>query len=371
MRASAVAGIVFANTGDTHLKKLTERRNMAAVPFAARYRVIDFPLSALVNAGVSSVGIITKENYRSLMDHVGSGVAWDLDRKNGGIFLLPPYVTSDVKRYHGTVDALHGALDYIERCGAEYMVLCNSDLIANIDVSAVLKQHMKTGADITLVYRYGELPSSMAVLQAVMTSDGKITEIKYIEPTGGKGEYCLGVTVISRELLLKTVSDAFEEGQVRFASEVIASKVKELKVYGFEHKGFSAVLDSTDSYFDANMAMLDSSVRKMLFNRERPVLTKTQDNMPTRYGTRSSVSNCLIADGCVINGTVKNSIISRGVKVEKGAVVENCILMQESTVKANAVLEYVVTDKNAVIGENMLLKGTKDKRLFIEKNQTV
>ena len=372
MRASAVAGIVFANTNDTHLKKLTETRSMAAVPFAARYRVIDFPLSALVNAGVSSVGIITKENYRSLMDHIGSGVAWDLDRKNGGIFLLPPYVTSDVKRYNGTVDALHGALDYIKRCNAEYMVLCNSDMIANVDIGSAVAQHVKTEADITVVYHYGDCPKMSGDFLVLKTAqDGRITEMKNVDQIEGKAEYYLGVTVVSRALLLKMVEEAFAEGQMRFATEVIAGKIPTMKVYGFEHKGFASILDSTDAYFKANMAVLESDVRKSLFTRERPVFTKTRDDMPTRYGTRSKVSNCVIADGCVINGTVSNSIVSRGVRVEKGAVVENCILMQGSVVKANAVLKYVVTDKNATVGENMLMKGTSDKRLLIEKNQTV
>ena len=171
MRTSAVAGIIFANINDTLLKKLTSKRSMASVPFGARYRLIDFPLSNLVNAGVSSVGIITKENYRSLMDHVGNGVYWDLDRKNGGLYLLPPYVTSGTKRYNGTVDALHGAFDYIDRCNAEYIVLCNADTIANIDLNAALKSHIEKNADITLVYHNGKPPVNNADLM-LLAMDG-------------------------------------------------------------------------------------------------------------------------------------------------------------------------------------------------------
>ena len=141
MRTSAVAGIVFANINDNLLRKLTSKRSFASVPFGARYRIIDFPLSNLVNAGVSSIGIITKENYRSLMDHVGNGVYWDLDRKNGGLYLLPPYLTSGIRRYNGTADALYGAIDYIDRCKAEQIVLCRADTVANVDIGAAVKYH--------------------------------------------------------------------------------------------------------------------------------------------------------------------------------------------------------------------------------------
>ncbi len=370
MRASAVAGIIFANTNDSLLKKLTADRSMAAVPFAARYRLIDFPLSGFVNAGISSIGVITKENYRSLMDHIGSGVSWDLDRKNGGLFLLPPYVTSEAKRYNGTVDALHGAMDYIERCNAEYLVLCNGDLIANMDIRGAVQAHLQTRADVTLLTHYGIPPAHHdEMLFPVIGENGRISKIEVGNGGDGKTDYVIGAAVIGRKILLDTVRRAFREGQVGFLTDVVARMPETHAIYAYEHRGFVAVLGSTDDYYQANMAMLDAGVRAELFDRERPVFTKTRDDMPTRYGIRSSVSNCLIADGCVIAGTVKNSIVSRGVTVEKGAVVENSILMQGTTVKANAVLQYVITDKNASIGENMMLKGAKDARLFVEKNQ--
>ena len=346
MRASAVAGIVFANINDNLMRKLTSKRSLASVPFGARYRVIDFALSNLVNAGVSSVGIITKENYRSLMDHVGSGVYWDLDRKNGGLYLLPPYLTSGIKRYNGTVDALYGAMDYIERCNADYIVLCRADSIANIDIGAAVKAHADKNADVTLVYHRGKPPLNN-------------TETAY------------PVAVISRELLIKTVTDGFMDGAVSFMKDVIAENTGRLKIYGFEHKEYAAVFDGINSYYDASMDLLKGEVRRQLFSPDRPVFTKTRDDMPTRYGTKSSVRNCLIADGCVVDGTVKNSILFRGVTVEKGAVVENCILMQETKVGENTGLCNVIADKNAVISGGMVLKGAPGKSFFIKKNQIV
>ena len=370
MGSSAVAGIVFANINDTLLKRLTSKRSMASVPFGARYRLIDFPLSNLVNAGVSSVGIITKENYRSLMDHVGNGVYWDLDRKNGGLYLLPPYLTSGTKRYNGTVDALHGAIDYIDRCNAEYMVLCNADTIANIDLSAAIAAHIEKKADVTIVYYNGKPPVNNADLMLLDINKAKrIEKINFEIETDVNTAYFAGVTVISRELLMKLVKEAYSDGQVSFTRDVLAKMTDKLKIYGFEHKEFVAIFDGTDAYYNASMALLDTKVRRQLFGTGRPIFTKTRDDMPTRYGTKSNVKNSIIADGCVINGTVKNSILFRGVTVEKDAVVENCILMQETAVGAAADINNVIADKNAVIGDNMVLKGTPEKCVFVKKNQ--
>ncbi len=371
MRKSLVAGLIFANAKDSMLKKLTLNRSMASVPFGARYRIIDFALSNLVNAGVTTVGIITKENYRSLMDHVGNGIAWDLDRKNGGLYLLPPYISRDVKKYTDTVDALYHAMDYLTRCGSEYIALCDSYTLANIDISAAVKSHIENQADITVVYHKGELPeASGKKLVLKMDDDGRITKVTNSE-TEGEVAYSTGVSIIKRELLIRIVNDAYEDEVKNFEKDVIPRSLSALKVYGFEHGGFVAVLDNTHTYYQASMALLKREVRQDLFNKERPILTKTRDDMPTKYGINSEVKNSLIADGCIIEGTVKNSILSRGVKVAKGAVVENCILMQDTDVQADAILDNVIADKESTISEKVVLKGTPEHHCFVRKSQVV
>lgn len=371
MKTSAITGIIFANANENMLKQLTEQRSMASVPYGSRYRLIDFSLSNLVNAGVSNVGIITKENYRSLMDHVGNGVAWDLDRKNGGLHILPPYFTKGVKRYSGTLDALNGAMDFIENCKSEYIVICNAYTIASVDIAAAVKFHKQKGADFTIVYHNGVLPNLMDGTMVIKTNEeNRITEMSF-DKGGETANFGMGITIVNRKLLVKLVKEAYDSELESFAKDVIAAKLKTLNVYGFEHKEFVAVMDSTNSYYKANMALLEKDVRQQLFNKERPVLTKTRDDMPTRYGTKAKVTNSLLGDGCIVEGMVKNSILFRGVKVEKGAVVENCILMQETVVSANTVLENVISDKNAVIGEGMVLKGTQENYFFIKKQQIV
>ena len=371
MRKSAVSGLIFANADDGKLKKITANRSMASVPFGARYRMIDFALSNLVNAGVNSVGIVTKENYRSLMDHVGSGISWDLDRKNGGLYIIPPYYKKGIKKYTGTISGLYAAMDFIERCGSEYMVLCNPHVIANIDISAALSFHKEKEADITVIY-HNDYPPQESYEKLILSLDKQQKVNKMLFDSGEeKVPFGIGVTIINRKLLIALINEAVEDDLVNFSRDVIAKKLNTLKVYGFEHTEFIAVMDNTHTYYQASMALLDRDVRKQLFNPERPIYTKVRDSMPTRYGTKSSVTNCIIGDDCVIDGTVKNSIIFRGVKVEKGAVVENCILMQETFVGEDAQLDNVIADKNAVIGEKMVLKGTAVRHSFVEKNQVL
>ena len=370
MRTSSLAGLIFANSDDK-LKKLTANRSMASVPFGARYRIVDFALSNLVNAGVTSVGIITKENYRSLMDHVGNGISWDLDRKNGGVYFIPPYYKRGVKRFSGTVSAIAGSTEYIEKCGAEYIVLYDSHVIANIDLRTAFKQHKETGADITVVYRNGILPEKSTEKMILgLQEDNRVKEITFSEESK-ETSFGIGVSIIGKDLLLKLIREADEDGLTSFAREVIAEKISELKIYGFEHQEYVAVMDNTATYYQESMALLESDVRKQLFNKKRPIFTKVRDGMPTRYGIEAKAQNCIIGDDCVIEGTVKNSILFRGVKIGKGAVVENCILMQETVVADGATLCNVIADKNVSVDENIVLKGTKERLCFIDKNQTL
>lgn len=370
MRASAVAGLVLANANDKLLKKLTAHRSMASVPYGARYRLIDFSLSNLVNAGISSVGIITKENYRSLMDHVSSGLYWDLDRKIGGLYLLPPYSSKGAKRYTGTIDALNGAHDYLTHCKSDYIVICNGDVLANVDISSAIEQHIDKQADVTVVYHNGKLLSKSGETMVLsLNGENYVSNIELdCKPTENVN-FSIGITIIGRKLLTKLIEEAHGNDLASFNRDVLAKRFKKLKIYGFEHSDYVAFMSSTDSYYKTNMDLLDPQIRHQLFNKQRPIYTKTRDDMPTRYGTKANVKNCLIGDGCVINGTVKNSILFRGVTVEKGAVVENCILMQETKVGAETQISNVIADKNAVISGGMVLKGTATKHFFVQKNE--
>ncbi|MBQ8203897.1 MAG: glucose-1-phosphate adenylyltransferase subunit GlgD [Clostridia bacterium] len=369
MRASNVAGVIFGNTRDLLLGKLTGIRSMASVPFGSRYRLIDFTLSNFVNAGITNIGVVTNGNYRSLMDHIGSGIAWDLDRKNKGLHIILPYETKGMGRYTGSVDAIKGSMDFIDRCHADYIVICESNLVANIDFESVVDFHIKEQADVTVVYAHGKSPEGQIETMITELENGRVVKGSFSKESVEDCDYTLGVTVIGRKLLKSLIEAASMEDIGSLTSGVLAKKLNVLKILGYRHNGFATVIDSPKKYFDANMSLLSSEVREDLFNSERPVFTKTRDDMPTRYGTKADVKNCFIANGCVIDGTVKNSILFRGVKVEKGAVVENSIIMQGGVIEKGANLKYVISDKNAVIGEGTVINGTENRAFFIEKNQ--
>ena len=370
MRPSAVSGIILANSRDEALGRMTAMRSMASVPFGGRYRLIDFCLSNLVNAGITNVGIITKANYRSLMDHIESGAFWDLDRKRGGVHLLPPFNISGARRYHGYVEALYGAMDFLNRCNSEYIVLCEASAVANVDISAAVDFHVNKGADITVVYRRGaEAKNIKNIMRLTLDNTDRLVSADFPENIE-KDDLCsLGILVFGRELLIELINNAYENGGRNIDVDIIADRISDLNICGFAHNGFSAVMTDIKAYTDANMSLLDRSVRKDLFNTERRIMTKNRDDMPTRYDTKSIVDNSFVADCCVIDGTVKNSIVFRGVTVSKGAYVENCIVMQDCVIGENAILQSAICDKKVYVSSNTVVKGTESKPVYIEKNQ--
>ncbi len=368
MSASCYSGIIFANSHDKTIPELTEHRSMASLPFGARYRLVDFALSNFVNAGVHNIGIITKSNYRSLADHIGSGIYWDLDRRNGGVHILSPFYTKSARRYHGYVEALYGAKDFMLKSGGDNIVLADGGIAANIDISAALEFHNEKNADITVVYSENlSFENSENAIQIETDENEKIVSAQDILQSADFSKTSIGVFIFKRELLIKLIKTAYENNACYLERDVIAKNIDKLAVFGFKHNGFVSVMDSFSDYFKANIKLLSKDVRLDLFNKDRPIYTKTRDDMPTRYGIHSSVKNSLIADGCIIEGTVKNSIIFRGVKIERGATVQNCILMQGCNIGKDVKLSYVVSDKDTSVSAGMTLMGSENNAMIIKK----
>lgn len=372
MRANDVVGLVFANVHDSNISELTGERAIASVLFGGRYRLIDFTLSNLVNAGISKVGLITQNNYRSLLDHIGSGKPWDLDRKSGGIYLLPPYVEAGVGRFKGSIEALGSSLTFLKRCKEKYVVMCNADVVSSINIENVVDFHIEKGSDITICYKNGVMPENRRdVLALKADEDGKVTEL-YLEEGGAENtDFSLGVCVIERELLIDIITEGRKQNLTNFSRDIVMPSLGKMKIFAYLIDSYAEVIDSNSSYVAANMKLLDPEVRRKLFLKKRPVFTKSRDNMPTRYGVNSDVSNCLIGEGCVINGKVKNSIIFRNVEIGENAEIENCIIMQGSVVGNGADCKYIVADKNVKISDGAKISGTEKYYSFIRKNSEV
>ncbi|HEZ7990457.1 MAG TPA: glucose-1-phosphate adenylyltransferase subunit GlgD [Ruminococcus sp.] len=363
-----VLGLIFASMHDSYVSELTKQRTMGSIPFGGRYRLIDFPLSNMVNSSVSEVGVITKSNYGSLLDHLGSGRDWDLSRKKGGLHLLPPYSqTGGI--YKGRLDALSNVWSFVEHSTAKYVIMANCDVVTTIDFNPVLNQHMESGADITLIYSKGYYDSEKNSCATILEFDenNHLKDVLVDPQISGECNMWLEMFIISRDFLKKIVFEAASRNQSSFTREILQGRKDEYKIMGYEHKGIFTRIDSVQSYYNANQMLLETEKRNALFVKNMPIYTKIGDNGPVKYGLDSSIKNSLIADGCVIEGTVENSILFRGVKVGKGTVVKNCVLLQGTKVGSNCSISYVITDKNVEVSNDKVLTGSETYPLYIGK----
>lgn len=368
-----VLGFVFANMHDTTLGDMTKNRTMGSVMFGGRYRLIDFPLSNMVNSGISEVGVITKSNYQSLLDHLGSAREWDLARKKGGLYILPPFGNVESTLYRGRIEALYGAMSFIKHSRAKYVILSDCDVVTNIDYKPIVAAHIESGADITAVAHTGVYSSDDIKTSTVFNvdADKNVTSVLINPDISGTCTTSLNVFVMSMDFLIETVNDAMARGNVSFERNILQEKCRELKIKIYEYDNYFSKLNSPESYFKSNMALLEPENARKLFVPKRSIYTKVSDNAPVKYDLDSKVSNSLIADGCIIEGEVENSVLFRGVKVGKGAKVKNCILMQGTVVGDNAELNYLITDKNVSICENHILTSSPQYPMYVGKGASV
>ena len=366
MMPKNVLGIVYSNSYDASLEALSARRTMGSVPFGGRYRLIDFPLSNMVNCGITKVGVIANSNFRSLMDHIGSGRPWDLSRKVDGLTMLPPF-TPTAAESTNRIDTLDRIMDFISHSKQEYVLLMDSNFVCNMDLSKLFNFHSKKNADITIGYCYGQLPKLQNQAVIEVNDDCKVTNIGIDVKTTADVNYSANIILIRKALLERLIGDAESYAYTSFEKDILQKNVATLNIYGYKIEEWNCTIDSMNTYFAANMALLEKASRKELFKSDSPVYTKVRDDMPVVYGISSNCKNSLIADGCQIEGTVKNSIVFRGARVAKGAVVENSILMQDAFVSEDAKLNCVIMDKNTVITPKKVLSGDKSYPLFVGK----
>ncbi len=368
-----VLGIIFPNSYDNQLSALCNERLMASIPFASRYRMVDFLLSSMVNCGIDNISIIVRKNYRSLMRHLGTGREWDLTRKNGGLNIVPPFAEKTVKVYNGRVEALASIVDFLKSQREKYVVIADSNIVANYNFNAMLDAHIASGADVSIAYKEEEIPMSFINLQPNMSKDlyytlqleeGRIVDIHTNSKESGKQNFSMNIYMIERELLIEQIQNAYARGHVYFERDVLAPQLNKLKVYGYKYEGYTARITDIESYYTENMKLLDDKNLDALFEPS-PIYTKIRDDNPTRYIGDSKVKNTMVADGCVIEGEVENCILFRGVKIGKGAVVKNSIIMQDTTVRDNAQIDYVITDKEVTVSEGRSLKGNSSFTVFV------
>lgn len=353
---------------DIQLGGLTKIRNAAAVPLGGRYRAIDFALSNLVNAGVKNVGIFSNEENRgALIDHIGNGDFWDLNRKMDGVFYLTP---SFIQGEKANIRLFEKNFEYFLKSRQENIIVMNSNIIYNIDLKEVIAQHERENNDITVVYKRidtdedtsFEKSNNLNIKNGFVIGSG--TNLLNRE----NEDISLDLFIMSKSLFLELIFKRIQNGLYAGMKSLILENMKNYNVKGFEFKGYTKYINSVQAYFDFNMDLLNPEVKKEIFSKGRKIYTKVKDTPATKYDINSAVSNSLIANGCIISGEIKNSVLGRRVEIGKDSVVENCIILQECKIGEGVKLTNVIIDKGNLIEDNIELIGSKKYPLMIDKN---
>jgi glucose-1-phosphate adenylyltransferase len=372
-------GIIFPNTYDTLVPELVTERTMASIPFASRYRLCDFMISSMVHCGISNISLLVRQNYHSLMDHLGSGREWDLARKKGGLNIFPPYAQKSLKIFTGWIEALESIKGILRNQTEEYVVLTDCNFAVNFDFNKLIDEHVRSNADVTVVYHKTEIPEVFRNARSAnreyyycfdLDEDNAIKNIVINSNQSGVVNFSLNIYVLSRELLLELIDEAYIHGYTYFMRDMLAPQTDKLDIRGYCYDGYVAHIHDMKSYFEENMRLLKDENLQALFSGNQ-IYTKIRDDNPTRYINGSKAKNVLVADGCVIEGEIENSVLFRGVKVGKGARVRNCVLMQDTVIEEGANVEYVITDKNVRVSAGKSLSGNDAYQVFVSKHQTV
>ena len=366
-----VMGIIFAN--DASIGALTEKRTMASRPFGGRYRQVDFALSNLTCAGVRHVGIITRHNYQSLMHHIGSGEEWGLELGEGALEFLTPYAQSSTDSYHGKLESLASAMDFLEYGNEDYVVIIDSAVISNIDLNKVVAAHAASGKDVTVVTKAGICNGEKQIDLALKVKDGQISDICVDYVASEKYLASMDIFVLNKKWLIEQVKEHVARSLYHMDRNLIMEgwRVGFVSVNIYEHDGVALFNESMDEYYHNTMSLLKKDVRHDLFGANHPVYTRVRDRVPCYYGEDAEIEECLIADGCMLEGKVEESVLFRQVTVGEGAEVEDCIIMNDCVIGKDAKLKYVILDKEVTVTPGAKLYGTKEHPIVIKKGETV
>ena len=360
-------GLISANYTNEKFGTLAAKRTLASLPYGGRYRLIDFPLSNMINSGISTVGLITPYNYRSLMDHVGVGKAWSLGRKVGGMFILPGSVygvRSSASKFLQR-DIIQNRR-YIDRDTADYVLFCGSNKVFNMDFRPLIEQHERNAYPITLAYKKVEHGENCDGFFLNVDDSGKVAGIRY--NAEGEANYFLDCFVIDREFLISFIN-WFDALSYMDVMEIVMDSLNDIGVDAYEFQGYVGAVNNLDDYMRVNMDLLKPEIRTELFNSERKIFTKVQDEPPVLYRPTANVKNSIISAGCIVEGEVENSIIFRSSHIKPGAVVKNCIIMQHGMICEDAYAANMICDKYVTIGRGARIEGGADHPFVIGKNQ--
>ena len=368
-----VMGIIFAN--DATLGELTDKRTMASLPFGGRYRQVDFHLSNMAAAGIRHIGIISRHNYQSLMNHIGSGEEWGLELEEGGLEFLTPFATSATDSYRGKLEALHTAKDFLKYGpDNEYVVMADSAILSNIDLNKVLSSHVESGKDLTVVAKEGICNGSKQIdLALKLDAKGTVADIAVDYVASEDYLASMDIFVVSKKYLQEKAREFVARNLFHMDRDLVLGQWQkgQLTINVYQHDGVALYNDSVEEYFRNSLALINKDVRHDLFGANHPVFTKARDRVPTYYGEGCKVENCLIADGCMLEGEAEDSVLFRNVTICQGAEVEDCVIMNDTVVGEGSELKYVILDKDVTVRPGSKLYGTPKNPIIIKRGEIV
>lgn len=365
-----VLGIINLINEKQYLKELTAHRNVASVPFAGRYRLIDFTMSNFIHSNISLVGVFPKERYLSVMDHLGSGKEWNMDRRTGGLYILPP--VHPYESVMGDMKQFHDHLSFFKRANADTVIITPGHHVCKMDYTEIVDFHRNSGADITVVYKdfSDGVVEKPIYHKCQVNEEGNISDISLYNVPKQGDHISLETYVISKSLLVDLIQKCVANEEYDFLKDAVKANLHQLHVKGFHFTGELPFIHSIESFHASNMKFLNPTVLQSFFKEDWSIFTKINNEAPAKYCANSKVSNSLIANGCDIEGTVENSILFRGVKVGKGAVIKNSIIMQKGVIEEGALVENIITDKEVIITKDQVVVG-KQKPKVIKKAEVI
>ena len=370
-----VTGIIFTN--DATMGELTNKRTSGSIPFGGRYRQIDWALSNMACAGIRNIGVISRHSYQSLMHHIGDGEEWGLELEEGGLEFLTPYASATNNLYRGKLESISNAMDFLEYTDNEegdLVVMSDSAILANIDLKAVIASHVASGKHVTVVTKDGIANGEKKLDLAIkLDENGEVADMVVDFAADADYAASMDIFVLSKAHMIKWVKEMVARDKYHLDRDLVMGGWRrgQLGINVYQFAVNALYNDSVEEYLANSLSLITKEIRHDIFHGNHPIYTKVRDRVPTYYGEECEIEDCLVADGCMLEGEVENSVLFRQVTVEKGAEVENCIVMNDSVIGEGAELKYVILDKNVTVTPGAKLIGTKKNPIVVRRGETV
>ena len=361
-------GIILAGGNNRMMRELSNKRAIAAMPIAGSYRAIDFALSNMTNSRIQKVAVITQYNARSLNEHLSSSKWWDFGRKQGGLFVFTPTITAESSNwYRGTADSLYQNMQFLKQSHEPYVVIASGDGVYKLDYNKVLQYHIEKKADITVVVKNLEDRSEIGRYGVVaMTEEGRIIDIDEKPLETNLSTVSTGIYVIRRRLLIELLEKAAEEDRHEFVRDILVRYKNIKKIYGYKLDTYWSNISTVDSYYRTNMDFLKKDVRDYFFKQYPDVYSKVEDLPPAKYNFGANVRNSLVSSGCIVNGTVEDSVLFKKIYVGNNSVIKNSIILNNAYIGDNAYIENCIVESNSTIKANSRYVGENGTRIVVE-----